>query len=344
MGSTRVAAPPPRNYGEEMRSTLQAQVDMAPELYASEAEYQPKYQDLNLANLERALLGTDDQRGVIAQYEEDLYPALSRIEADSLSKQRAADIGAVEQYGTRASAALRSAAGNQQIIDELGRQALEEVQAGQSLTPGELRQAQQSSRAAMSSRGLGMGNQAIADEVLRNYQLGRQRQAERRQFAGGVAGLQQQTGADPFMAILGRPSQAMGMGQGVAGAATGMAPGRQFNPLDPYAGSLYASNQQNEMAARQATAAGRSGVMGGGLSALGNIGAGLAIAGCWVAREVYGNENPRWIQFFIWKELEAPKWFSRAYDRFGERIASFIKDKPRLKNIIRNWMDSKIKG
>ena len=273
MGTT-VQAPEPRDYGRETRETLASQIALAPELYASEAEYQPQYLQLNLQNLQRALGGVGDTPGLVQQYEEELYPAMGRIEADTRARQRAADIGAVEEYGPRAAAAVRSAAGNQQLIDELGRQALQEVQAGQSLTPQELRQAQQSSRAAMSARGLGMGNQAIADEILKGYQLGRQRQAERRQFAGGVAGLQQQTGADPFMAILGRPSQAFGLGQQAMGQAAGVTPGRQFNPLDPYAGSLYASNQQNEMAARQASAAGRSGIIGGALGALGSIGGG----------------------------------------------------------------------
>ena len=282
---TKVEAPPPRDLGKEMSDTLlsqmQAQRGIGPfaetgSMIDLEREFQPQYLELNLQNLQQALGGVGETPGLIQQYEEDLYPAMSRIEAETLAQQRAADVSAVEQYGPRASAALRSAAGNQQLIDELGRQALEEVQAGQSLTPSELRRAQQSSRAAMSARGLGMGNQAIADEVLKGYQLGRQRQAERRTFAGGVAGLQQQTGADPFMAILGRPSQAFGLGQQAMGQAAATSPGRQFNPLDPYAGSLYASNQQNEMAARQATAANRTALIAGGLGAAGSIGGGMA--------------------------------------------------------------------
>jgi hypothetical protein len=284
MGTT-VQAPEPRQYGQEMADTtlaqMQAQRGIGPfeetgSLVELEREIQPQYLQLNLQNLQGALRGVGETPGLIQQYEEDLYPAMSRIEADTLAQQRAADVAAVEQYGPRAAAASRAAAGNQQLIEELGRQALEEVQAGQSLTPQELRQAQQSSRAAFSARGLGMGNQAVADEVLRGYQLGRQRQSERRGFAGQVAGLQQQTGADPFMAILGRPSNAFALGQGAIGQAGGMAPGRQFNPLDPYAGSLYASNQQNEMAARQATAGNRAAIIGGGLKALGSIAGGYA--------------------------------------------------------------------
>jgi hypothetical protein len=64
---------------------------------------------------------------------------------------------------------------------------------------------------------------------------------------------------------------------------------------------------------------------------------------CWVAREVYGVDNPKWIEFREWMIIDAPAWFRNLYVRFGERIAEFISNKPILKNIIRKWMDSKIK-
>lgn len=63
---------------------------------------------------------------------------------------------------------------------------------------------------------------------------------------------------------------------------------------------------------------------------------------CWVAREVYGPSNPQWIIFREWMLNEAPALLRMAYIRFGERVARFIRNKPRLKKIIRKWMDSKI--
>lgn len=272
---TKVQAPPPRDYGKETRDTLQAQIDLAPNLYAAEAEYQPRYAALNLQTLEQALRGTGDQRGLLAQYEQDIYPTLSRIEADTLSRQRAADIAAVQQYGTTAVDALRTATGNAPLMAEMNRQALEELQAGQSLTPGELRAAQQSSRAAFAARGLGQGNQSVADEVLRSYQLGSERQAQRRAYASGVTGLNQTTGGDPFMSILGRPSQTFAAGQSFGGQAMGYgqsAGPRMFNPESAYAGNLFNSNYQGELAARTATAANRSAMLGGAMSMFGSIG------------------------------------------------------------------------
>ena len=60
---------------------------------------------------------------------------------------------------------------------------------------------------------------------------------------------------------------------------------------------------------------------------------------CWVARAVYGESNPKWLIFREWLFTLAPKWLFKFYIRFGERFASFIKDKPKIKNIIRHYMD-----
>lgn len=63
---------------------------------------------------------------------------------------------------------------------------------------------------------------------------------------------------------------------------------------------------------------------------------------CWVAREVYGAENPRWLMFRHWVVADAPKWFLRLYIKHGEKFAAWISDKPTLKNAIRAFMDRKI--
>ena len=64
MGSTTVEAPPERDYGEETRDTLESQIALAPQLYASEAQFRPQY-----ANLERGIqleqLGLDPNMGLL---------------------------------------------------------------------------------------------------------------------------------------------------------------------------------------------------------------------------------------------------------------------------------------
>jgi hypothetical protein len=67
--------------------------------------------------------------------------------------------------------------------------------------------------------------------------------------------------------------------------------------------------------------------------------AGAAGATCWVAREVFGESNPQWLQFREWMLNQSPKWFRNFYLKYGERFAAWIHDKPLLKVIIRRWME-----
>ena len=72
---------------------------------------------------------------------------------------------------------------------------------------------------------------------------------------------------------------------------------------------------------------------------------GKAIPGgifCWVAREVYGKDNPKWLQFREWMLTKASDNLRNFYTEYGERIAESIRNKPKIKSIIRKWMDSKI--
>lgn len=77
---------------------------------------------------------------------------------------------------------------------------------------------------------------------------------------------------------------------------------------------------------------------------LGSVGGGggvASIAGafCWVAREVYGEDNPKWMQFRYWILHKAPIWLHDLYRNHGEQFARYISDKPLLKSIVRNVMN-----
>ena len=84
-------------------------------------------------------------------------------------------------------------------------------------------------------------------------------------------------------------------------------------------------------------------------SAIGNLLGSLGTAFftakfCWVAREVYGPANPDWLIFREWMFNKAPKWFFNLYAKYGERVASFISNKPALKFVIRKMMDRVVKN
>ncbi len=60
---------------------------------------------------------------------------------------------------------------------------------------------------------------------------------------------------------------------------------------------------------------------------------------CWVAREVYGEENPKWRQFRFWMITKSPNWFYHLYLYHGEEFSRFISNKPKLKSAIRFIFD-----
>jgi polysaccharide export outer membrane protein len=64
---------------------------------------------------------------------------------------------------------------------------------------------------------------------------------------------------------------------------------------------------------------------------------------CWVAREVYGAENPEWLLFRAWLLTEAPDWLREAYAAHGEEFAAWIHDKPLAKAAVKALMDQAIK-
>ena len=97
--------------------------------------------------------------------------------------------------------------------------------------------------------------------------------------------------------------------------------------------------QQAAIAKSSQKAAKTSAIMG----TIGTIAGAAIMAGCWVAREVYGNDAQEVYRFRWWLEREAPKWFNRLYKKRGEKFAYFIKDKPILKKLIKVWMDTKVK-
>jgi len=69
-----------------------------------------------------------------------------------------------------------------------------------------------------------------------------------------------------------------------------------------------------------------------------------AQAMCWVAREVYGEDDPKWLQFREWVIGYSPNWFYKAYSKYGESVAKVVAKVPALKLVIRPFMDAKRKA
>jgi hypothetical protein len=317
-------------------------------LLAAERRNRPEYTALELADIETMAFGRDGQEGLVQllgrQAEES-----GEIQRRELQRQREADVGALEEFAPRAVEAFRAAdPRSAALADAAQEQALGLFsEAGGQLSPERRRLAEQAARAGSLSRGRIGDESSIASEILNREQFRSGLRQEARQAGAGAFGMQRQMAGDLGSAILGRPSAAIGLGGQVLGQAQQGAAGQMGPQLfDPNVGINMALQQRSQDINYQGAMAQASAARSAGKSSMfGSIlgGAASAIPFCWVAREVYGIENPKWLEFRYWMLNDAPSWFRNLYVKYGERIAKFISNKPRIKSIIRKWMNTKIK-
>ena len=263
---TSVSAPEPRNYGQETRDTLQAQLDLAPQKYAAEAQFAPKYQALQLGLLQQA---TPE---LLRLYKEQIAPTMGEVEAAARSRSRAGDIADISALGPQARAAIKAASPEQAALaDTLTAQAQSGLAAGSRLTPEQQRMVEQQTRSGLAARGLAQGPSGALQEAVRSQLSGAGMQQQRSQQAMGALGASQGVYGDVFQQVLGRPSQAFGASQGFVGQAGGFNPGQLFNPESQYAANLIGGNQQQQLAARTASAANSTALIGAGMSAASSL-------------------------------------------------------------------------
>lgn len=257
----------------EGRETLQAQIDLAPDIYAAKAKYDPQYADLNVATLRRSLLGNGTDSGLLALYSQ-VEPQLTDFAAKSQSGQRERDVADVERLGGRATAALRSADPIAAALeDKLAQAASDQLDAGARLDPALANEVSQGVRAAQAARGFGMGS---SDADVEGLFLGREANAMRQQrqsFASDVATRRRASTGDPFLAILGRPSTAANMASGVInqGGSVAAQGAQSFDPWNAYASDLYNTNFNAKSAAAIADANNSTAITSAGISAAGNM-------------------------------------------------------------------------
>jgi len=346
-------APTPVDPGKSSLDFIRAMADPAlqRQLLQAEQTYRPEYTELELADINTLLRGTEDQAGLL-DIQDEASRRAAGIGQELTTAQREADIADVEALGGRATAALRSADPMQQaLLEQINQMSQDQFARSGRLTPEQMRNAQQQARLAGASRGRVGDQGTVASEILNREQALRNRRLEALQTGQLAFGMNQATAADPFQAILGRPAQAPGMGMASSQFAAGLA-GQQLGPnlFDPNAGinlglqnQANLSNYQSSIYGSQAGFAGaqaqaRGAMIGGLASGLGSVIGGKL--GCWVAREVFGNENPMWVLFRQWLFENSPNWFFNLYIKHGEKFAQFISDKPLIKRIIRKWMTS----
>lgn len=293
-------------------------------------------------------------RGLMQILEQDIMPTMSRAEAADAAYRREQDIADVERLGRRASDAyLNADPRTKALLETLNAQVQADLATGGRLSADQQRSIEQQARAGFASRGLALGRQSVASELMNTQKAMDMRKQLDRANAATVLGLNKQFTADPFQAILGRQGQAFGasnqqqaFGQGFA---ANIGP-RLFNPESQAAMDINASNQQAIMATNAAKASITAGMYQGIGSAVGGIATGGLSAGgmfnpsptCWVARAVYGEDNFKWVIFRDWMLYDSPDWFRNAYISHGERFAETVKSNKFIKRMVKAFMDAVI--
>jgi hypothetical protein len=211
-------------------------------------------------------------------------------------------------------------------------QALGLLQSGQTTSDVANRQAQEAFNNILAATG--QRNTAMQQSFAGQMAAQQQQQAGRQQ---NIANIQSALGLQP---IVSQAAQLGGLQQGASPfAAPQLMQGmQQAGPaqLMQMGSSFALQNAQNQFQASQANSP--LAIAKGVTSAIGALG---SFAGCYVARECIPDQ---WEAFYFWKELVGPKWFKSFYDSNAEKFAKWIKDKPKTKKLVANWMLGRIKS
>lgn len=215
------------------------------------------------------------------------------------------------------------------------------------LSPEDIRQSQQTAREAYGARGQVMAPGAIGAEILNREAVRQAREDQAR------AAYQQSMGNLFNAANL----QTGNIFNPISSLISG-----SFNPLGAYPADVYGTNVNAQLAreiaqrnyeaavesARLAGAAQKSAANTGFLGDLFGVFLPEILKKvpvvCWVAREVYGDHNPKWLQFRDWLFRHSPAWFFNLYIKHGEAFARWLRKNPWLKPAIRWWMDGRIRS
>ncbi len=267
--------------------------------------------------------GMDAQRRA-EQMQKQQFGASNLSQAEGMAAQRRAEQLQLQQFGTSTLGQV-NAMGAQRADQQLQRQQFGSQMLGQAEAMSAQRQQQQLQQQQLGANIFGQGLQSQDQRLQAAFNMNR-----------NISG-------DLGSVILGRPSSSMAQSNATLGQGANLAANQDLLFQDNKGLELGMFQSQQETAVNSANAQAAAAQSSGAMSAIGSLaGAGLGMI-CWVAREVYGEHDPKWKQFRAWVLEDAPTWFVNLYVKYGERFAAFISNKPILKSIIRKWMNTKIK-
>ena len=263
-----------------------------------------------------------------------LDPSMER-RVQQAARARGSSIGNVlgNPSALRESLAIQDALGN--ANSQRWNAAMGLLQSGQSTSDTANRNAQEAFQNILAATG--QRNTAAQQSFAGQLTSQQQMMAGRQQ---NIANVQSALGLQP---IVGQAANLGGLQQGSTPFispqyTSGMQLGSPADLLKT--GSSFAlTNAQNQYESDQANSFMNQ--FKGYAGAIGNLGssyAGFGL-GCYVARECIPDQ---WEAFYFWKELVGPKWFKSFYDSNAEKFAKWLKDKPKAKKLVANWMIARI--
>jgi hypothetical protein len=275
-GAFNSDAPEARNLSAEALQAIKVQEEIAPEMYANREKYDPLYAKLNSRSLNAYLTGNDTDKSMLSLYSEDIAPVMNQVSAQADAAQREADISAVERYGPRATAAIKSAdPAMASLGDALDSQIGDLLARGGTLSPDETRALEQRIRSNQAARGLGYGKSDAYTELLGLDRASEARQLGRVGTAAGYLAQRRAQSVDPFLAILGRASStpaaaASAIGSGQSGVASSNP--QSFDPFNGYVSDLNNTNYNGTAANNIANSNRAAGITSGAMNMFGSFG------------------------------------------------------------------------
>jgi hypothetical protein len=254
-------------------------------LIGAEEEFRPRYAALELQDIQTYAQGLKDPEtgevitpGVLDLLEEQSKRA-GDLQREQLQIQREQDVSALQEFAPQVVEAYREADPRSAALADLAQQQAERLyaEAEGELSPERRRLAEQAARAGSLARGRIGDESSVAAEILGREQFRSGLRAEARQAGAGAFGQQRQMAGDIGMTILGRPSQAIGLGSQMLGQATGLAAGPTGPQLfDPNVGINMAMQQRaQDIEFQGAKMASQGAIIGGLAGGLGSLGGGF---------------------------------------------------------------------
>lgn len=222
------------------------------------------------------------------------------------------------------------------LSEAFNKKALEDLSLGDQLSADQMRNVQQNTRMAQTARGNIMGDNPSIQEALSQFDYGQRLKSQRQGLAAQALGL-------------GGANNQFGSIQGAQQGATTYNPMSASLPfgINQNAGAQAAQFAQQSYGTSSQNWATQMNQQDPWMQMAGMaIGAGSSLGGaammCWVAREVFGDRNPKWIQFRSFVINKSEKWFKNYYLERGERIAGFLKMNPEFKQGVQDYMEERL--